>query len=202
MRRISTSTKVVDKFGTGKHGFTNGNAAGGVASTDMEDVWFDHVQEEIANVIEATGAALDSSNRAQLLAAIQSLQSALVQATAGSAGSTSFRNKLLNSAAQVAIQTTSPTLSTSPQYGPVEMVAGWASGGAITAGTLTQDTAAPVGRSGKAVRFQSCTLTGAGQLSWRYRMEAGDAVNLKTRPSRSRSRSGTTLVRRSTTRWC
>ncbi|MCK4164268.1 hypothetical protein [Ralstonia pseudosolanacearum] len=179
MRRISTSTKVVDKFGTGKHGFTNGNAVGGVASTDLEDVWFDHVQEEIANVIEGSGAALDSSNRAQLLAAIQSLQSALVQATAGSAGSTSFRNKLLNSAAQVAIQTTSPTLSTSPQYGPVEMVAGWASGGAITAGTLTQDTAAPVGRSGKAVRFQSCTLTGAGQLSWRYRMEAGDAVNLK-----------------------
>lgn len=59
------------------------------------------------------------------------------------------------------------------------MIAGWASGGAITAGTLVQDTAAPVGRTGKAVRFQSCTLTGSGQMSWRYRMESGDAVNMK-----------------------
>ncbi|CAH0444061.1 hypothetical protein LMG10661_00627 [Ralstonia syzygii subsp. syzygii] len=102
-----------------------------------------------------------------------------MQATTGSAGSTSYRNKLINSGAQVVIQSTSPSLSTSPQYGPVEMIAGWASGGAITAGTLVQDTAAPVGRSGKAVRFQGCTLTGAGQLSWRYRMESADAVNLK-----------------------
>ncbi|WP_231409617.1 hypothetical protein [Ralstonia solanacearum] len=119
---------------------------------------------------EQVGAALASQHAVPL---------GQMQAITGSAGSTSFRNKLINSGAQVVIQSTSPSLSTSPQYGPVEMVAGWASGGAITAGTLLQDTAAPVGRSGKAVRFQGCTLTGAGQLSWRYRMESGDAVNLK-----------------------
>lgn len=70
MRRISTSTRVVDKFGAGKDGFTNGDPVGGVASTDLEDVWFDHVQEEIATVIESAGMALDSSNRGQLLAAL------------------------------------------------------------------------------------------------------------------------------------
>jgi hypothetical protein len=71
MRRISTATRVIDKFGTGKDGFTNGNAVSGIAATDLEDVWFDHVQEEISNVVEGAGLTLDTSNRAQLLAAIQ-----------------------------------------------------------------------------------------------------------------------------------
>ncbi|MGY6129094.1 phage tail protein (plasmid) [Paraburkholderia strydomiana] len=73
MRRISTSTRVIDKFGAGKDGFTNGDAVSGLPSTDLEDVWFDHVQEEIASVVEGAGFALDTSNRAQLIAAIKQL---------------------------------------------------------------------------------------------------------------------------------
>ncbi len=73
MRRISTATRVANKFGAGKDGFTNGDAVGGIAATDLEDVWFDHVQEEIANVVEGAGLTLDTSNRAQLLAAIQAM---------------------------------------------------------------------------------------------------------------------------------
>ncbi|MFM0328164.1 phage tail protein [Paraburkholderia strydomiana] len=73
MRRISTATRVVDKFGTGKDGFTNGDAVAGLPSTDLEDVWFDHVQEEIANVVEGAGLTLDPANRSQLLAAIQAM---------------------------------------------------------------------------------------------------------------------------------
>ncbi|WP_199710592.1 gp53-like domain-containing protein [Noviherbaspirillum cavernae] len=72
MRRISTATKVVDKFGAGRHGFTDGNAAGGIWPTDLEAGWFDHVQEEIAGVVEAAGIALDPANRTQLLAALRS----------------------------------------------------------------------------------------------------------------------------------
>ncbi|SFG29333.1 hypothetical protein SAMN05518865_110160 [Duganella sp. CF458] len=72
MKRISTSTKSVDKFGAGKHGFTNGNAVAGIPATDLEDSWFDHVQEEICAVIEAGGLALDGTNRAQLLAVLRS----------------------------------------------------------------------------------------------------------------------------------
>jgi len=107
------------------------------------------------------------------------VQLAQLQSSVGSTGAASSRNKLFNSGAQVAIQSTVPTLTTSPQYGPVEMIAAWASGGAITAGTLTQDTAAPVGRTGYAAKLAGCTLTGAGQVSWRYRMEAADAVKFK-----------------------
>jgi hypothetical protein len=73
MRRISTATRVVDKFGAGKDGFTNGDAVAGLPSTDLEDVWFDAVQEEIANVVEGARLTLDPANRAQLLAAIQAM---------------------------------------------------------------------------------------------------------------------------------
>ena len=73
MKRISTATKVVDKFGAGKPGFTNGNAVAGLAATDLEADWFDHVQEEISRVIEAGGGAVDGSSYTQLLTAIQSL---------------------------------------------------------------------------------------------------------------------------------
>jgi len=66
MRRISTSTRVVDKFGAGKDGFTNGNAVSGIAATDLEDVWFDHVQEEIANAVESSGQTLNPADRTQL----------------------------------------------------------------------------------------------------------------------------------------
>lgn len=73
MKRISTATKVVDKFGVGKPGFTNGNAVTGVAATDLEGDWFDHVQEEISSVIEAAGGTVDGSSYSMLLAAIQKL---------------------------------------------------------------------------------------------------------------------------------
>lgn len=84
MRRISTATRVVNKFGAGKDGFTNGDPVGGIAATDMEDVWFDHMQEEIATFVEFAGLVLDPANRSQLLAAVQ----ALFAAKAGNAAQT------------------------------------------------------------------------------------------------------------------
>lgn len=71
MQRISTATRVLNKFGAGKDGFTNGNVIGGVPATDLEDGWFDHVQEEIANVVEAAGLVLSGADRTQLLQAIR-----------------------------------------------------------------------------------------------------------------------------------
>jgi hypothetical protein len=71
MRRISTATRVPNKFGPGKDGFTNGDAVGGIPATDLEDVWFDSVQEEIANAVEASGQTLDPNDRTQLTKAMQ-----------------------------------------------------------------------------------------------------------------------------------
>lgn len=74
MKRIDTSTKSVDKFGAGKHGFTNGNPTGTpVPATQLDESWFDHVQEEIANLIENAGLTLDANDRTQLRQAVQGM---------------------------------------------------------------------------------------------------------------------------------
>ncbi|WP_035372828.1 gp53-like domain-containing protein [Pseudoduganella violaceinigra] len=96
MKRITTATKSVDKFGAGKHGFTNGNAVAGIPATDLEDTWFDHVQEELCTVVEAAGLALDGSSRAQLLAALRSagvFQTQAVGDQSAKAATTAFVNQ-------------------------------------------------------------------------------------------------------------
>lgn len=84
MKRISTTTRVVDKFGVGKAGFTNGDVAGGVPATDLEADWFDSVQEEICGVIDAAGISLNVSVRTQLLQALRSAGVFSTQAAADS----------------------------------------------------------------------------------------------------------------------
>ncbi|WGK58684.1 hypothetical protein [Pantoea sp. SS70] len=51
MHRIDTSTAQVDKFGTGKNGFTGGNPQTGELPTALDENFFDSVQEEICNII-------------------------------------------------------------------------------------------------------------------------------------------------------
>lgn len=126
-------------------------------------------------IMECTGGSQQVAPATQPYHALQLAQ---LQAAVGSSGSPSFRNKLLNGSAYIA-QDTTRALSTSPQYGLVDMVSGWASGGAVSAGSITQDTAAPVGRTGYAFRLAGVTLTGAGQLSWRYRMDTANAIEFK-----------------------
>lgn len=55
MDRINTSTKAVDLFGAGKHGWKNGNLGLGVVPTDFNAEWFNGVQEEKMSVIEGAG---------------------------------------------------------------------------------------------------------------------------------------------------
>ncbi|ADE10488.1 hypothetical protein [Sideroxydans lithotrophicus] len=71
MQRISTLTKVLNLFGIGKHGFQNGDMATSTPPTDFNADWCNHVQEEIANVIEGAGMALDAGSYAQMREAIK-----------------------------------------------------------------------------------------------------------------------------------
>ena len=70
MHRIDTPTAQKDKFGAGKNGFTRGNPQTGTPATDLDDDYFDTLQEELAGVIEAAGIALDKTKRNQLLEAL------------------------------------------------------------------------------------------------------------------------------------
>lgn len=73
MHRIDTSTAQKDKFGAGKNGFTRGNPQTGTPATDLDDDYFDMLQEELAGVVEATGVGLDKSKHNQLLTALKAL---------------------------------------------------------------------------------------------------------------------------------
>ncbi len=73
MRRIDTTNRSPNLFGSGKDGFRNGDIAQGVSPTEFNAEWCNAIQEELANVIEATGVALNGANNAQVLNAIQDL---------------------------------------------------------------------------------------------------------------------------------
>ncbi|ABP61250.1 hypothetical protein [Enterobacter sp. 638] len=73
MHRIDTSTAQKDKFGAGKNGFTRGNPQTGTPATDLDDDYFDMLQEELAAVVEATGIVLDKTKHNQLLTALKAL---------------------------------------------------------------------------------------------------------------------------------
>lgn len=73
MHRIDTPTAQVDKFGAGKNGFTAGNPQTGTPATDLDETFFDMLQEELAKVVESTGVALDKTKHDQLKTALTNL---------------------------------------------------------------------------------------------------------------------------------
>ncbi|MWP61036.1 tail fiber protein [Gilliamella sp. Pas-s25] len=70
MHRIDTPTAQKDKFGQGKNGFTRGNPQTGTLATQLDYLYFDALQEEIANVIESVGITLNKEKHDQLKLAI------------------------------------------------------------------------------------------------------------------------------------
>lgn len=73
MHRIDTKTAQKDKFGAGKNGFTRGNPQTGTPATDLDDDYFDMLQEELCSVVEASGASLEKVRHDQLLTALRAL---------------------------------------------------------------------------------------------------------------------------------
>ncbi|EJA4677006.1 TPA: tail fiber protein [Escherichia coli] len=73
MHRIDTKTAQKDKFGAGKNGFTRGNPKTGTPATDLDDDYFDMLQEELCSVVEASGASLEKGQHDQLLTALRAL---------------------------------------------------------------------------------------------------------------------------------
>lgn len=69
MRKISALTDTADSAGE----FTDGSVASGLSPTILPADWFNVIQRELVAVVEGGGLTLDSSNDAQLLAALQAL---------------------------------------------------------------------------------------------------------------------------------
>ncbi|MGY0151887.1 hypothetical protein ACVQ8M_05235 [Edwardsiella tarda] len=94
MHRIDTPTAQKDKFGAGKNGFTRGNPQTGTPATELDDDYFDALQEEIVGVIEAAAIQLDKSDRGQLLKAMKKHFQASDKTLAALAGLLTGANKL------------------------------------------------------------------------------------------------------------
>ncbi|HCU6222089.1 TPA: hypothetical protein OU153_004066, partial [Escherichia coli] len=52
---------------------TRGNPQTGTPATDLDDDYFDMLQEELCSVVEASGASLDKGRHDQLLTALRAL---------------------------------------------------------------------------------------------------------------------------------
>jgi hypothetical protein len=86
MQRIDTASKAVDLFGAGKHGYKDGNRALGIAATDFNAASFNAMQEELANVVEGFGLAIDPNDNQQMhKAIIRAMGGVLSKSVAGSA---------------------------------------------------------------------------------------------------------------------
>ncbi|MFV4846737.1 phage tail protein [Edwardsiella tarda] len=94
MHRIDTPNAQKDKFGAGKNGFTRGNPQTGTPATELDDNYFDSLQEEIIGVIEFASILLDKSDRGQLLKALRKLFQANDLTLTALAGLTTGANKL------------------------------------------------------------------------------------------------------------
>lgn len=94
MHRIDTPTAQKDKFGAGKNGFTRGNPQTGVPATDLDDDYFDSIQEEIAGLVEAGGLPLDKADRGQVLKALKLLFAANTDSMGALASLVGAANKL------------------------------------------------------------------------------------------------------------
>lgn len=73
---------------------------------------------------------------------------------------------------------TLPTAAAWNAVGP-DMFMAWATGTVVSAGTVQQATAAPVGRAGTALLVAGATITGTGKVFMRTRISAKDARKLK-----------------------
>lgn len=65
MHRIDSATAEADTHGAGKDGFTDGTPPS-IPPTDLTAKWFNATQEEICNIIEGFGVALDDAQRDQV----------------------------------------------------------------------------------------------------------------------------------------
>lgn len=73
MHRIDSDTAQLDKFGPGKHGYTEGDPLNGEPATATTDDALDALQEEPARVIEHVGHVLDKADHTQLLHSVLGL---------------------------------------------------------------------------------------------------------------------------------
>lgn len=81
MHRIDSPNARPNVNGPGKTGFSDNTDLSGQDATYLSPDWFNAVQEELAGVVEASGAALNKGNNGQLLTALHAIFASDAQLT-------------------------------------------------------------------------------------------------------------------------
>lgn len=81
MHRIDSPNARPNLNGPGKTGFSDNTDLSGQDATYLSPDWFNAVQEELAGVVEASGAALNKGNNGQLLTALHAIFASDAQLT-------------------------------------------------------------------------------------------------------------------------
>ena len=82
MIRNTGSGMVPDKLGPGKPGFSNGNPQQKGTGSRLADIFMDHLQEEIANLVEKMGGSLDAGVYDQVFQALEARYAKITALTA------------------------------------------------------------------------------------------------------------------------
>ncbi|QSW37084.1 hypothetical protein KQ929_11995 [Leclercia pneumoniae] len=122
MHRIDTPSAQKDKFGAGKNGFTRGNPQTGTPATDLDDDYFDMLQEELASVVEAAGITLDKTKHDQLLQALPLI------------AGFGFRSRIIFNVAGVTNWNVPDILKSGKRKALVKVIGAGASGGRLDVG--------------------------------------------------------------------
>lgn len=177
MKRISTSTAHVDKHGVGKNGFRDGNKAAGIAATKLDAAIFDHIQEEIAGVIEGFGAVLNPADMHQMhtviAAAIAAAGSGLPAASDAETAAGVLTTKAVTPASLMSLFTgTNRSLATNGYIKlPGGLIIQWGTSGSIaSAGSLaiTLPVAFPTAHLCSLAARSSNVAGATGYAFWAY----------------------------------
>ncbi|WP_310614016.1 phage tail protein [Limnohabitans sp.] len=90
MQRISTLSRLLNKFGIGKDGFKDGDLANGIAATNLNADWCNGLQEEVLSVIEQAGLTPSNATLNQMMTAIATLQRQQTNTAYTTAGTAPF----------------------------------------------------------------------------------------------------------------
>lgn len=90
-----------------------------------------------------------------------------------------YRNLIINGTGRTAQRVTAPSLSTTSQYGKVDRWRCHATGTAVSAGTVNQDSGQSFGSTGYTLKVAGATITGTGVVVFRQRIESKDALSVK-----------------------
>jgi hypothetical protein len=157
---------IIDGFAPGYSDV--GNTTTDIAIVKMTTNWADTLIDLLDNEHKDNGKHKDVTADSVILNSGQDLSNDSL-----------YSNAIINGACMVA-QRTAPNISTSYQYGKVDRFAAKATGTAVSAGTVNQNTSSLVAATkGYEIKLAGVTLTGTGIVYLRYRMEAKDALMFK-----------------------